>query len=307
MVPLPVEDGTPITTANQVKAIATKLQKSNIGTNKSDVASGVSVSPTTLQTIGTNTCVPGTGTARDWLSDGFDIFAYNLDRNAAVNVSAFASADLKASDRVTLYRFMLYKDIFDGSGAVQATCGAGIQLALRTRNASATINTTLPFLAANAQLGLADVEYRIKTFGMSGPGVISAIPIASQVGQFNADSYASLLRTLDKLQSNLNSNSAADAINITPRLVEVVNDAPRVGFDQQIAVQAFALGQVAAGRKCSDAIARVPNRNTTTDAYVTEVYSSMSGRDSCKDNSQPAAAIRASVSQTLKALKIKVD
>ncbi|MET3472052.1 hypothetical protein ABIC78_002580 [Novosphingobium sp. 1529] len=306
MVPLPVDDAAP-STRTIVENLGSSLSKSRITDRTAAISSGVDIAPATIQAIGPNSCIPPTGGTAHGLSDGFETFSYNLDRNASVSLNAYASGELSGSDRVTLYRFMLYRDIADGSGRVIGTCGAGVQLAVRIRNASASINTSLPFLAANAQLGLAQVEYRMKTFGLSGPGVTSAVPLAAQLGQFNADSYAALLRTLDRIQTNLSSTSAADSITVAPRLVELVNDAPRVNFDRQVAVQTLALGQIQRGSKCAEARTKVPNRDATTDALIDEVYRSVVGGKACDDNIQPTQDLRQQVTSLLKSMDIKID
>lgn len=307
MIPLPIEDGTPVRPSDaEIKALLGDLVGARIGDVRY-MAAPVNASPSTIAAATAKTC-PNPATNTNALSDGFDTFIYNLDRNAAINITGgFASGTLNASDRVVLYRFMWYKDLLDSSGKLVGRCGSGIQLALRITNAGANLKAGLPFLAASSQLGVFEVEYRMNTFGLAGPGVNSAVPQASTVGQFNADSYAALLRSIDKIKDNIITQGPANLITVTPRLIEIPNDSPVESFDRQVAVQARVLGLLSKGVKCSVAKARIPLRNNLTDNLVDSVYRSVLGGKACQDDAVPPQAARESVAALLTELKINIE
>ena len=305
MVPLPVEESGPAAPiASSLSQLAKDLAASSITDRQAAVSSGVSISPAVIAEVKPAPCFISAG-ADPGLTDGFESFAYNLDQNASAKIGAFVAGELNGSDRVTLYRFMLYRDLTDDSGRAVGTCGAGVQLSLRIRNASATINTTLPYLAASAQLGLAEVEYRLKTFGMSGPGILSAIPAAAQIGQFDTAAYAALLRSIDHIQQNINSPDPKNKVTITPKLVEIVNDAPRVGFERQLTTQILALRKIKDGKKCADARNSIPGRNTSTDVMVEEVYVALMGQKACKEGLQPSNETRQQLDKLFKDAKLE--
>jgi hypothetical protein len=237
------------------------------------------------------------------LTDGFKQFTYSLNRSAAASLNIYGAASLNASDRVVLYQFMFYKDIVDGSGKSVARCGAGISLALKVSNFEGKFSTSLPFLAATAQLQQAEVAYDLGTFGMSGAGVNAAIPTASRVGTFNADAYAALLQAIDGIQKAAATNMPP--VVVTPRLVAIASDSPLIGFSRQISIQAMALAQISRGKKCSQAKTEITSRDGATDALIDELYTNAVGRKACTDDVQPSDANRKEAADLLAASHLK--
>jgi hypothetical protein len=207
------------------------------------------------------------------LTDGFQTFAYSLTREAAVSLNFWGSSDLSASDRVVLYQFAWYKDNVEQDGAVGSRCGAGVILALKVSNAKTTLDITLPTLAANAQLGQVSIQYKLSTFGLSGNAINAAIPSAAAIGKFDTESYAALMQSITSIQNSYKAN--ATELTVTPRLISAAIPTSGPGFETTIAIQTFAINQLALGNSCRRAKDSVPDRDGISDGLVSEVYSSL--------------------------------
>lgn len=203
------------------------------------------------------------------LKDGWKIFAYNLDRNAALALNLFGPMDLSASDKIIVYHFMWYKDIFDSENAIVGRCGAGVELVLKTSSLNASVEITLPAIAASTQLGQSQVQYSLSTFGVSGSAINAAIPQASAVGKFDTQAYAVLMGAIDKVQL---AGQAGANITFTPRLVAMPGAGATAGEVDEALIRVTALRQIARGASCSAARAAVPNRSSTTDGIVDNFY-----------------------------------
>ena len=224
---------------------------------------------------------------KNGLSDGFQIFAYSLTRDAAVSMSMWAEADIASSDRVVLYHFAWFRDNFAGDRSLDSRCGAGVMLALKVSGLNASTDLSLPTLAANAQLKQATIQYRLSTFGLSGKAINDAIPSATAIGQFNTESYAALMQSISKIQSSYTASSAD--LTVTPRLISV--SAGKTPLLTTVAVQAYALRQVALGTTCKNAKNGVHQKSALTDSLVQEVYTTLGG--SCQFTSgAPKAEVR---------------
>lgn len=229
----------------------------------------ISAAPTTDQTVAVVSQTCGAGKAS--LTDGWQVFAYSLDRNAAIALNLFGTAELAASDKVILYHFTWYNDVLDVDGAITARCGSGVQLALRATNLSASAQVTLPALAASTQLGLASVEYRISTFGISGAPIDAASPSAGSVGRFDAQAYAELMGSIDKVRL---AGAAGTNVLFTPRIIAMPNGGESTTALRQTLVEVTALRHLAKGSSCATARAAIPGRNGETDAFVDQFYKS---------------------------------
>lgn len=256
----------------------------------------IDATPQQVNNASIMTC-PASAASAAGLTDGWDMFSYSLDRNAAANLNLYASASMSAGDKIVLYQWMWYKDVLGTNGKLIGRCGSGISLALKARNLQANASLSLPFLAASAQLDTAEVEYRLGTFGISGPTINLAFPIASRVGEFNAQSYAELLSSIDKVQAAGNS---ATGVTFTPRIVALTADIPNAGMSRQVMVQAFALKEISNGRKCGGAKSRVPARDASTDGLVEDVYRYVVGAGACKDDIEPNSTIKSKAAADLR-------
>lgn len=236
------------------------------------------------------------------LTDGYDMFAYSLDRKAATELQLYGAASLNAGDRVVLYQWMWYKDIQDAAGKPTARCGSGISLALKVKNFSGSMSTSLPFLAASAQLDQTEIEYRLYTFGISGTAINSAFPSASRLGEFNAQSYAELLSSIDKVQA---AGNAAGGVTFTPKIVSVATDSPFIDMSHQAAAYAYSLMQISRGQKCSAAKSSLAGADSSAGALVEDFYRGFFGKDACKQDIVPDTSIRQRASLLMSAHHMK--
>jgi hypothetical protein len=256
----------------------------------------ISVAPTPAQLSSVNAlaCPPD----KAGLTDGWAAFAYSLDANAAVNLKFFAALEVSASDKFILYHFIWYKDLIDGgTGALTGKCGAGVSLVVKASNYKLGGQLTLPMLAASTQLGMAQTAYKIWTFGVSGPGVDGAIPLAARVGSFDANAYGALLTAIDKVQT---AGLAADT-KFVPRLVSIPNDGAVALDVRQALIEVGALKSIANGRRCSDAKGAIPDRNADSDASVERVYQSWLGAKACSGNAPPSGSEKQRASRQISA------
>jgi hypothetical protein len=240
------------------------------------------------------------------LTDGFIQTGYSLTRSAAIAMNLFVSAELNANDKAYLYHVMWYKDIKAPAGNVTTRCGSGIMLALKIVNAGGKISSSLPTFAANAELNLQEVSFKLFTVGLSGDAINNAIPAASRVGKFDADAYAAFLTGLDKVQSSVAANPMV-GITFTPTIIAINNG--EVANDIQInpAIQAAAVGAISQGKKCSDTQATIPPSDPSSRAAVAEVYKAWMGETACSMNLAPDSIVKASAKNVLTTYKLKYN
>lgn len=215
-------------------------------------------------------------TEKSGLTDGYQLFTYSLTNDAAAALSFWGKAEIKASDKVVLYQFAWYKDVLAADASVDARCGAGVMLALKISDAQANASLELPTLAATAQLGQSAISYKINTFGLSGPAIDESIPSAAAIGKFNTESYAALMQSIGKIQDSY--KAPAGQLTVTPRLIARSYPGISPGFDTTIAAQAFALRQVASGKKCRDAKMSSPDNDAGVSAIIENVYTALAGK-----------------------------
>lgn len=236
-------------------------------------------------------------TNKSGLTDGFQVFTYSLTSDMAAALSFWGKSDLSATDKVVLYQFTWYKDILSADGSVEGRCGAGVMLALRVSNLQANLALTLPTLAATSQLGQSTITYKLGTFGLSGASIDAAIPNASTIGKFDTESYAALMQSISQVQTAYKSNSS-DFV-VTPRPIAVSFSVPTPGSDTTIAIQAFAMRQIAQGKSCRDAKSPVPSRDSNTDGIVENVYLSVAGKGCSVFSGSPDGDIQKKVTDLM--------
>jgi len=260
----------------------------------------IQASASDIQTVSQMTCPP----TKAGLTDGWSVFTYSLDRNAAAGLNLYAKAEVSASDRVVLYHFMWHKEI-EQNGELIARCGSGVSLALKISNFKADMSVDLPMLAANAQLGLASITYKLGTFGVSGQPIDQVAPAASAVGKFNTESYAALMKAVDGVQA---AGTAGTNVTFTPRLVNVVQLAPLDDGETRTAlIKTLVLGGIAKGTRCKDARAMVPSRDASSDALVDRFYKSLMRSSACTSFDQgPNQSEKNRAAAELAAFKIQV-
>jgi hypothetical protein len=261
----------------------------------------IQASASDIQAVSQITCPPN----KTGLTDGWNMFTYSLDKNAAADLNLYAKAEISASDRVVLYHFMWYKEI-EQNGDVIGRCGSGVALALKISNFKSDMSVELPMLAANAQLGLASITYKLGTFGLSGQPIDRAAPAASAVGKFDTESYAALMRSVDQIQA---AGADGTGVTFTPRLVNIVQPPPSDDGDTRSAlIKTLVLGSIAKGTRCRDARALVPSRDTRTDALVDLYYKTFMRSSACSSFDQgPNQSEKNKAASELAAFKIQVN
>lgn len=245
-------------------------------------------------------------TDKNGLTDGWNMFTYSIDRNAAAELNLYAKAEINASDRVVLYHFMFYKDVTH-NGEVIGRCGSGVSLALKISNFKADMSLDLPIVAANAQLGQATVTYKIGTFGISGKPIDEAAPSAIQVGKFDTQSYAALMSALDKVRA---AGTAGTGVTFSPRLVQITIEGSdhTQNLSRVTLIQTVAISQLAKGKKCSSAKAGIPSRSAETDAIVERTYKALMRSSACSAfDAGPNNTEKAKASADLQAYKVSVQ
>jgi hypothetical protein len=236
----------------------------------------IDAAPTAAQTTAASATQCAGGKAA--LTDGWRVFAYTLNRSAAVELGIFANADLAASDKVIVYHYMWFGDRFDADDQLIGRCGSGIQLALRTSDASVTAAVSLPSIAATTQLGMTSVSYTLSTFGISGTAIDAAAPEAGAVGKFDTESYAALIASITAIQK-----AGRDNVNVTwsPRVVAMDNLGAASNGVRRTMVELVALRHIARGVSCQNARNAVPGRNSESDGFVTSFYQSFVRASAC--------------------------
>lgn len=243
------------------------------------------------------------GTSINDLTDGWKIFTYNLDRNAALSLNLFGPMDLTASDKVIVYHFMWYKDVFDEQNILVGRCGAGVELVLKSSSLSSTVNITLPAIAASTELGQSQVQYSLATFGVSGTAINAAIPSASAVGKFDTQAYAALMGAIDKVQV---AGAAGTNVTFAPKLVAMPGGVSPSEVDGAL-IRVTALRQIARGASCSTARAAIPNRSSTTDGMVDNFYRGFTHPNVCSMFGNVSASERQRAATTLGTFGIPVN
>jgi hypothetical protein len=227
---------------------------------------------------------------KNGLDDGFDQFTYSLNKSAAVKLNFYANADMTANDKVVLQQLVWYKDIQNASGETIARCASGILVAVKVKDAGANFSTSLPLLAVNGEAKLQQVDYRLRTFGMSGTGIDTAIPPALKLGKFDTEAYISILQAVDKIRDAVIKEPAT--VTFRPKIAAITADDEPDDLLSATAVRAMAIGQISKGKKCAFAQGAVVNRNSVTDDAVREVYVNIMGSNACSGDVIPTDADR---------------
>ena len=129
------------------------------------------------------------------LTDGWEVFNYSLKANAAIKLEFWGKHEIKVDDTVYIFNMAFYKACRDENGYVKKRYGSGIQLNLRatTHGVDASFSG-LPAIAASTELNQAEVHYKLKTFGISGPKVIAAMPELS--GEYDIEMHVKLFNAI---------------------------------------------------------------------------------------------------------------
>ena len=80
----------------------------------------------------------------------------------------------------------------------------GVTAILHIKSAAGRADLSgVPGLAASVELGYANVTYQIETSGVTGSKVRDALPSLSEIGKFDVEGFAEVIRAVDKIKSLL--------------------------------------------------------------------------------------------------------
>ncbi len=97
----------------------------------------------------------------------------------------------------SLKTFCTYNGV---SAPVDWHAGVTAILHIKSANSSADLSG-VPGLAASVEFGYANVTYRIETSGVTGSKVRDALPSLSEIGKFDVEGFAEVIRAVDKIKS----------------------------------------------------------------------------------------------------------
>ena len=221
------------------------------------------------------------------LTDGYDLFAHRVTKEFAAQLGFFATVDASSNSEYFIFQYAYYKDMRD-EGLKIGRCGAGVQVAVQVRDFAGSINASLPFIAASATVGLAKVEYKMKTFGLSGPAIIASIPDASKIGKFDTDSYNELLNSVDDIKKAVATTADQNdsKVTVTPVLMafDIPNDETAYAPDFAVV---WAAKKVSERVDCAKAIKSFKGGNALTRQAISDFYRTVTGV--CNKNKKPSA------------------
>lgn len=239
-------------------------------------------------------------TDKNGLEDGWIVFSYQVSRQAAIDLNFFVSAELSADDQVSIFYLAWYKEMFDEEDIKIGNCGAGVKLAVKYRGIEGQASVSLPFLAASGQMNSNSTQVKLKTFGMSGPGVDRAIPSLAGLSNFDVDAYSSLLRAMDSVTSAANSGEDEDKIEWTPRWFDLTSTEDPEVF--RFLVGTHVLASIRDQATCRAAKKAIPDDSAITNEITESIYKHITGV--CSKRTKPDAVAVTKASELLKKYKL---
>lgn len=149
------------------------------------------------------------------LTGGIRKYFYKFTAESSGNLDAFGygGGSLENKETLLIVDFVQHKDIFCTDGK-KRIFGVGARLFLKISKKKRSVSFGLPKLAANVELGKAEVEYTISTIGITGDKVLDALPTGNE---FDVENYAKIVNSVDNIIRLAKDN--VDGINIEPQLL----------------------------------------------------------------------------------------
>ena len=152
--------------------------------------------------------------------------------------------------------------------------GAGFRLTLTVTEVSAGVNTSLPWIAAAVELGLANASYELRTFGFSDPSLFKNMPVS---GRFDQETLDRLRDAEEQVRAYLANET--DALTALP--FQVLMDTDLLPADDPLddaRAALLAARAVSDGRSLDDVRARAADHALPVSA-VERFYTSMQSED----------------------------
>ncbi len=211
------------------------------------------------------------------LTDGWDIMISRISREYALSLNLFGESSLKVDDTVMLAYYVFYKDLRDPeTHAIVGRCGAGIALAVHTRSLDASLGFSLPAIAVSASANQSEAEFRLKTIGLSGNGIIAASPSMPMLGRFDAGAYIEALTTIDKVRDAV-ITAAESEVTVTPVRLTVRYPGGENGALLQQLTGTRALASIAEGVDCRKCLKSLPSQLEHHKEVVVDAYEAIVG------------------------------
>ncbi len=149
------------------------------------------------------------------LTGGIKKYFYKFSSKSSANLDAFGygGGSLENKETLLIVDFVQHKDIFCTDGK-KRTFGVGARLFLKISKKKRNISFGLPKLAANVELGKAEVEYTISTIGLTGDKILDVLPTGNE---FDVENYAKIVNSIDNIIKLAKDNT--DGVNIEPQLL----------------------------------------------------------------------------------------
>ena len=149
------------------------------------------------------------------LTGGIKKYFYKFSAKSSANLDAFGygGGSLENKETLLIVDFVQHKDVFCTDGK-KRTFGVGARLFLKISKKKRSVSFGLPKLAANVELGKAEVEYTISTIGLTGDKILDALPTGNE---FDVENYAKIVNSIDSIIRL--AKDSTDGVNIDPQLL----------------------------------------------------------------------------------------
>lgn len=135
----------------------------------------------------------------------------NINGSGSLTIGGFIKGDSSFSSLNYNYAALLFSDKLDiitrsDGSKIFKRYGFGIKVVLRVTDIKASMNVSFGSMAASAKMGLANVQYRIESYGVPENIIENYVDLA---GDFNYDSYQKIISCVKGIKDFIGNHSGA--------------------------------------------------------------------------------------------------
>jgi len=193
--------------------------------------------------------------------------SYDLTATKAgdLNIPIFGSIGGNQSRRVVVLERAQYKSVVGKSGT-EYELGYAIRLCLTLNKWDVTTKTSLPFLAASAQMGQIEAGWILQVLGLTGARLAE---VAAPPTELNVETFVIAKQSLTALINAVNDPSTQFVAY--PITAKRSSDQQDQDYRRAAAV-AFALSRIARRSTLQDTLNRIRSQDADIDSAIQDVY-----------------------------------
>lgn len=196
--------------------------------------------------------------------------------------------------RVVVYEWSRSKDV-SGTDGKTYRFGYSIRFCTTVSRWDATMNLSLAFLSAQAELGNISAAWLMEINGLSGAEVDKLVLPPDKL---DVETFVLAKQSIEKIPAAVNDDSTTF---LPGALVAVIDPISRQRSLYLAAVQAYAVHSVGRGRTLRDTVRRLNSTSADVNDTITEVYNYFGISD---PGQKPDSLARQAASETLQGLRV---